>query len=148
MTTPQVIALVAVILCIDAMIVGAIFHTAGQTLRDIAKAFPPQPHLPNTPTRNFRTVRIGIINLGGSVHIAIDGNHVHLAPSWFARRIGMTPASVPHACIEVPANDLAKARERVKGFTNVKLRREPGAAATEISLPGWVVAASLTLRES
>jgi hypothetical protein len=148
MTTPQIIALVFAVVCIDALIVGAIVHTAGQSLRELSTAFPQQPALEGTPTRSFQSVRIGIVNLGGSVHIAIDGNCLHLSPSWFARRLGMKPASVPHACIDVPASDLARAKTRATGLTLANLRPpSPTRKATiDLCLPAWAIAASLQLR--
>jgi hypothetical protein len=148
MTTPQIIALVFTVVCIEALIVGAIVHTAGQSLRELSAAFPQQPALEGTPRRNFQSVSIGFINLGGSVHIAIDGNCLHLFPTWLARRLGMKPASIPHACIEVPASDLARAKTRASGLTLANLRPpSPTRKGTiDVRLPAWAIAASLRLR--
>jgi hypothetical protein len=148
MTSPQIIALVFAVVCIDALIVGAILHTAGQSLRELSAAFPQQPTLEGTPTCSFQSVSIGLINLGGCVHIAIDGNSLHLSPTWFARRLGMKPASIPHACIKLPASDLARAKTRANGMTLANLRppSPTGKGTIDIRLPAWAVAASLQLR--
>jgi hypothetical protein len=149
MTTTQIILLVAVILTIDGMIVGAILSAAGQSLREFSRAFPRREMLAGTRTRHFQSVRLGMSNLGGFVHVAIDGNCVHLHPSWIARKLRMETCSIPHACIEVEAKKLEKAKRRVRGLTAVRLRSIEGvrAPSIDVALPAWAVAASLTLRE-
>jgi hypothetical protein len=58
-------------------------------------AYPPQPIADDAVTRSFQTFRLGLVNLGGSIHVAADERWLHLTPIRLLRSLGARPASIP-----------------------------------------------------
>lgn len=101
MTGTQVALLVGVFVVTDIMVVGALFHTLSQNLREFSTKFPAVEPLPNAERRRFQSFKFGFTSLGGSVHVAVDERHLHLTPTRAARWLGMRPLSVPWEAITI-----------------------------------------------
>ena len=67
--------------------------------RPMMNQYPPRDPAPNAVGRNFQSFRFGVINLGFSVHVAADEEHLHLRPAHFLRWCGAGPISVPWSAI-------------------------------------------------
>jgi hypothetical protein len=65
-----------------------------------AGRFPQVEPEPDAVRKNFQSFRIGVMNLGYSVHVAVDAKCLHLTPARFLRWFGARPASVPWEQIE------------------------------------------------
>jgi len=101
MTGGQIALLVGLILLIDSVVVGSIFYAVSQTMRDLSSKFPPMEPLPDSVRRRFQSFKIGLINLGWCVHVAVDERYLHLTPTRLARWFGVRAMSVPWEAIEV-----------------------------------------------
>lgn len=58
------------------------------------------PYPPRTPAqdavhRRFQSFGLGIVNMGGSVHVAADDSYLHLTPLSIWRAMGARKASIP-----------------------------------------------------
>lgn len=96
MNSTQVIILIAVIVGTDMMIVPLLLRAmVDSNWNAIAERHPPVEPLPDAVRRNFQSFSVGSLNLGGCIHVAADENHLHLYPSWFARRMCARPMSIP-----------------------------------------------------
>jgi len=79
----------------------------------LAARFPAVPIAPDAVRRDFQSYRVGLTNLGGMVHTAVDGSHLHLLPARLGRWCGMRAASVPWEAIE-PIRLRGKRQAQVK----------------------------------
>lgn len=50
---------------------------------------------PDAVRKNFQSFRIGIVNLGFSVHVAVDEQYLHLIPARIIQIFGAKAASIP-----------------------------------------------------
>lgn len=97
-------AIVFLFVAMDAMLVGTLIKWARDAMRELARGHPPVEPAPEAVRRSFQTFRVGIVNLGLSVHVAADASHLHLYPSRMARWVGMVPMSIPWEEIRVKAS--------------------------------------------
>lgn len=93
-------AIVAIFVCMDVIIVWAIMRTIGQTMKRLAVGHAPVEPEPGAVRREFQSFKLGIINLGYSIHVTVDAAYLHLDPSLTARWIGIKPMSIPWEHIE------------------------------------------------
>lgn len=101
MTTPQIILLVSIFVVMDLTIIGAVIYAASGEIREFATTFPAKEPRPDAVRKEFQSFRIGIVGLGGSIHVAVDEDFLHLSPAWFARAVvRMKPVSIPWDKIE------------------------------------------------
>ena len=61
----------------------------------IMRAWPPCEPAPDAVRRNFQSFSLGLLNLGLSIHVAADDEHLHLTPARLIRWMGAIPASIP-----------------------------------------------------
>ena len=94
------IAIVCVFVTMDAIIVWAIMRTISQTMKRLGEGNPPVDPEPGAVRREFQSFKLGILNLGYSIHVAVDASHLHLYPSLTARWIGIKPMSIPWERVE------------------------------------------------
>lgn len=87
--------MIAIFVCMDAIIIWAIMRTIGQTMRRLGVGHPPVEPEPGAVRREFQSFKIGILSLGYSIHVTVDAAHLHLDPSLTARWIGIKPMSIP-----------------------------------------------------
>ena len=98
-STGLIIAIVWVAFCfgISALLIKAI---VGSTWMKIARAHPGVAPAPDAVRRNFQSFKMNLLNLGFSVHVAVDEHYLHLLPSLFLRWFGAQPASVPWDAVQ------------------------------------------------
>ena len=65
--------------------------------------------------KNFQSFKIGLLNLGMSVHVAVDERALHLFPAAIIRWFGARPASVPWGEIEVKKRGRFTTHVRIAG---------------------------------
>ncbi|MHC4416408.1 MAG: hypothetical protein ACYS0G_14125 [Planctomycetota bacterium] len=69
--------------------------------KPLADVFPPQPSQPDAVVRRFRSFRVGVVNFGFSMHVAVDERHLHLETVALFRWFGARPVSVPWESIRI-----------------------------------------------
>jgi hypothetical protein len=128
-----VLGIVAVFLFIDLVVVWAVMSMVRDGFFEpLHRQFPPREMLDGAVEKRFQSMSSGMVNMGSSMHIAVDDAHVHIAPAWVMRRLGGKPFAVPLAEVRVKSEaKLAKAKWEwwpVAGkFGKV-----------EVSAPAWV----------
>lgn len=95
MTPTQIAVIVGVFVVMDTIIVSAVLSMAAGALNDLGKAHPRVAATPQGVRREFQSIGIDLINLGGCVHIVADELRWHLEPAWLLRVFGARPASIP-----------------------------------------------------
>lgn len=95
MSAWQIVILVAVIVAMDLIVVGAVLSALGGSLRKLAAEYPPAPPLPGAVRREFQSMRIDMLNLGYCVHIAVDERALHVFPTAIMRLLRLPGASIP-----------------------------------------------------
>ena len=68
--------------------------------RPMTIQYPAGDPAPDAVRRNFQSFRFGIMNLGFSVHVAVDEDHLHLMPARILRWCGAGPISIPWSAIQ------------------------------------------------
>ncbi len=116
-----IIVLVVGEMAVAAVIVGAIVHG---TLGGLSKRHPAAPIDSDAVRRDFQSFKIGLLNMGWSMHVAVDAGHLHLIPALFFRVIGAKPASIPWESVE-PLDHPGKRYRRAK------------IGGEEMRCPGW-----------
>lgn len=89
----------------------------GSTWNKIAMAHPGVEPAPDAVRRNFQSFKMNLLNLGFSVHVAVDEHYLHLFPTLFLRWFGALPASVPWEAIEAPAKSIGSYKVKIEGVT-------------------------------
>lgn len=67
----------------------------------LSAKFPGQEPTPEAVRKNFQSFKIGMVNAGFSVHVAVDEHFLHLYPAAILRWSGARPVSVPWSEIEL-----------------------------------------------
>jgi len=94
--------IVAVFLVVDTLVVGVLIgYFVRNTWQTIATRWPARPIAEDAVRRPFQSFSIGIVNLGWSIHVAVDEAYLHLDPARFWRWFGATRASVPWGAMEL-----------------------------------------------
>ncbi len=113
----KIAVLVVVFVSIDLMVVCGILWAIGRSIRELSDKFPPVPPSADAVRRNFESIHLGLIGLGGSVHLTVDATHLHLDPAWFARRIGVRSLSIPLDAIRVKQRGRFRTSAEIGGTT-------------------------------
>ena len=95
MGTWGVVACVLVFVLVDFVVIGAVVSIAAQSVGELARRFPSKTPGPGAVSKRFQSVKVGMLSLGGSVHLAVDESHLHVEPALIMRRFGMRGFSVP-----------------------------------------------------
>lgn len=109
----KIALIVGIIVCVDLVIVTTIIRICGQTMRGLLKIYPPVQPGPGAVRRNFQSFKFDMINLGGSIHVAVDEHALHLRPAWLARRFGVPDLSIPWEGITLKKRGRSSTRVRV-----------------------------------
>ncbi len=92
----------------------AIFGITGSALRGLwnplAKAFPAMEPSPDAVRKSFQSFSYGIVNLGLSIHVAVDEHALHMTPIRFLRWFGAKPASIPWDSMDTDVKSPRKVR--------------------------------------
>lgn len=110
MSTSQALLIAGVVIGMDAIIIPAIISAmiAGNWT-PISDQFPGVATPPaDAPRWNFASLKVGMLNMGWSVHLIADETHLHMVPTKFCRWLGMKAASVPWDKIEYVQNKWRK----------------------------------------
>ncbi|MHC4220071.1 MAG: hypothetical protein ACYSU7_16625 [Planctomycetota bacterium] len=67
----------------------------------IHKKFPTRAPDAEAVTRSYQSFKVGILNLGFSVHVAVDEHFLHLTPAAYLRGFGAGTLSIPWEAITV-----------------------------------------------
>lgn len=98
-----------VLIVISVTSVFAIIVVAMRTLwNPLARKFPACEPAPDAVRRSFQSFSYGIVNLGLSIHVAADADHLHLTPSRYL--LGSLPVSIPWTALEPIPGSNRKAR--------------------------------------
>lgn len=119
-------AIIATFVIMDAIVVWAIMRMVGQTMKRLGQGHPPAEPEPDAVRREFQSFKIGIVNLGYSIHVAVDPSYLHLYPSLTARWIGIKPMSIPWESVQW------KRDTRLSG-THVRIN------GTDVYGPAWAM---------
>lgn len=93
--------LVVIILGADLVVVPLlVWAMVNAQWTPLVARYPARPISPDAVRRDFQSYRIGLLNLGGMLHTAVDDAHLHLLPAAFGRLCRMRPVSVPWEAIE------------------------------------------------
>jgi len=68
--------------------------------RPLTIRYPATEPAPDAVRRNFQSFRLGIINLGFCIHVAVDEHYLHLSPARILRWCGTGATSIPWSAIE------------------------------------------------
>jgi hypothetical protein len=79
------------------LIAMAAFH---MMWRPMLAPFPPREPALDAVRRRFQSMGLGIVNMGLSIHIAVDQDYLHMTPLRIWRLLGATPASIPWSAME------------------------------------------------
>ncbi len=102
MTPLQITLLVAGMLTMDTVIVGALLAgLKSGTWDPLTKKFPPRPVVEPSERRDFQSFAFDMFNLGFCIHVTIDEHCLHLHPAAILRWTGATPMSIPWDAIEL-----------------------------------------------
>lgn len=113
----QVILIVGLFIAVDAVIVCAIlFSCRGEWARLARGHDPAEPALGAT-VRRFQGFRIGMVNLGFSIHVATDEAYLHMVPTRFARWVGVTPVSVPWEHVQASGSGTRSRKAKINGVS-------------------------------
>ncbi len=101
-----VILVILLVVMVDFVVIGAILAGCRAQWNPLRERHPPVDPAPDAVTKRFQSFKVGIINLGWSLHVSVDTSHLHLRPTRLARLIGVCATSVPWDDIHI---------ERAKG---------------------------------
>lgn len=91
---PAAIGLIA--LGVVPLVAMAAFH---MLWRPMLGGFPPQPAALDAARRRYQSFSIGVVNMGFSIHVAVDDDFLHLEPLWIWQVLGACPVSIPWSAI-------------------------------------------------
>lgn len=96
---PIIIALIVVFVVVEPIaILWAVMRFGW---RPFAEDFPAQHVDEHAVRKRFQSFRLGLLNLGFSIHVAVDERHLHLEPAAWMRRLGARAVSIPWDSISV-----------------------------------------------
>ena len=89
------ILVVCLVVGIDVVIFVVVMYALSRRWNRFALNFPACLPRPNAVQRRFQSFRMGLFNLGWSVHVAVDADMLHLTPVAMLRIGGAKSASIP-----------------------------------------------------
>lgn len=96
MTPAAIIMIVVIVVAMDAIIITALFSSLRSSMwGPLASAYPGLPTAPDGIRREFQSIKIGLFNLGWSVHLAVDDHCLHIEPTRYLRWFRLTKISIP-----------------------------------------------------
>ncbi|MCC7388000.1 MAG: hypothetical protein IT431_04445 [Phycisphaerales bacterium] len=114
----SVVLIVALVILADLVIVPLIvMAVVSGTWSPLADRYPAQALGADAVRRDFQSYKVGIMNLGFSIHTAVDERHLHLLPAMLGRWMRMRPVSVPWEAVE-------PVRRRGAKYAEVRIGKE------------------------
>jgi hypothetical protein len=111
----KIAVVVTAFVLFDAMIVAAILWAVGRSVKELAAQFPFRHPGPDAIRKDFQSIHLGFLGLGGSVHLSADAVHLHIEPARVARWIGVRAMSLPWDAIRVKHRGPFQTRSEVAG---------------------------------
>ncbi|HYD00223.1 MAG TPA: hypothetical protein VEB22_03275 [Phycisphaerales bacterium] len=93
--------MVAAMLAVELVVMGAIISFCTQVVRPLAAAYPAVEPAADAVRRRFQSFSFDFVSFGRCVHVAVDARYLHLRPASLARWLGMRDMSVPWGAIAV-----------------------------------------------
>jgi hypothetical protein len=111
--TPGWVALLifGVTLPVDAIIVTVVLRSAWAS---VSAGFEPRSIAADAVRRDFQSFSFGMYNLGMCIHVAADGEHLHLIPAAALRWFGAKQVSIPWEQIEFTRTRGRRAEVRIR----------------------------------
>jgi len=104
MTTAQVLLIVGVFVIVDLVVVFAAFRLCAIIWNALGKGCDFVQPGPDAVRKDFQSMKIGMFNYGGCLHIAVDEDYLHLYPAWIVRTNGGRSFSVPWERVQADAS--------------------------------------------
>lgn len=96
------IIVIAVVVLGDLLIVPLILRVViGSAWNPLASRYPAVEPAPDAVRKNFQSFKIGMVNMGMSVHVAVDDHDLHMFPARLLRWCGAKPISIPWNEVEL-----------------------------------------------
>ncbi len=73
----------------------------------LERGFPAKPARDDAVVRPYQSFRLGVVNLGFSIRVAVDDRHLHLEPTGPLRWLGARSASIPWEAITVKRRSMS-----------------------------------------
>ena len=83
------------------IVVGILFASLRIAWAPLSAAHPFQPPAIDAVHKRFQSFRVGVLNLGYCVHVAVDDGYLHLIPATLLCWLGARPTSIPWDAIQV-----------------------------------------------
>lgn len=115
--------ILAITLPLDVLVVRALMRGS---IGPLESRYPAREPAVDGVTRSFESIRLGIVNMGGSVHLTVDEWGLHIRPARMLRWFGVRGASVPWEAMRV--------RRRSGRTTSVKID-----GVGELRGPSWAL---------
>lgn len=115
------------VLVFDGLIFLVVVLALSRGWNRFALNFPACLPRPDAVKRGFQSFRMGIFNLGWSVHVAADSEMLHLTPVALLRLGGARAASIPWSEVRLTSS------KKSRGFVAATIR------GVELSGPAWVM---------
>lgn len=101
MTGTQITILIGAIVLFDLIVVPLLVKALVNAFwGTLSKRYPAVEPEADAVRKNFQSISSNGLNMGFSVHIAVDAAHLHLYPARFFRWFGAVPVSIPWTDIE------------------------------------------------
>lgn len=125
-TWAVILLIVCIMVPVDLAVVYALLRgPADEVFNALHKRYPPQDVSAGAVRRSFQSVKKDIVNMGWSVHFAVDDAFVHVMPAAVLRWCGAKASSVP---VQLVREKRASARFPEIAFGEFTLRA-----------PAWVL---------
>ncbi len=96
------LVIVIFIIAFDAIVVPILIAAAIHGCwSPLPKRYPGVDPRPDAVVKQFQSMRVGLLNLGWSVHIAADEEHLHFTPVRIFRAAGAKATSIPWEAVKV-----------------------------------------------
>ncbi|MEM9064907.1 MAG: hypothetical protein AAGB51_05395 [Planctomycetota bacterium] len=92
---------VAIMLITDAIVVTVLLRSVvGGVFNKLHELHPPVGAASNAVRKDLQSFRSGLINLGWSINVTVDEDHLHLEPAKIFRWFGAKSSSIPWRAVE------------------------------------------------
>ncbi len=98
MTGTIIIVIVAAVTVLDIVVIGTIVRWGWGPL---PREFPAKEPRHDAVWRRYQSFRLGLLNFGFCIHVAVDERHLHMVPIKPLRACGGRPTSIPWDAIRI-----------------------------------------------
>ncbi len=98
MTWTSIIVIVGAVTVLDIVVIGTIVRWGWGPL---PREFPAKEPRHDAVWRRYQSFRLGLLNFGFCIGVAVDEQHLHMVPIKPLRAFGAAPASIPWHSITI-----------------------------------------------